>query len=93
MNMENTTSEKKAPEPARTGAASTAQADTAKMSQAAYVAARTPLGLLLGGLGLALAWSPTIVVVLTALTWLLVLVIGGILVYFATLFEIGRAHV
>ena len=65
MNMENTTSEKKAPEPARTGAASTAQADTAKMSQAAYVAARTPLGLLLGGAAVVLALMVTLLTLIS----------------------------
>ena len=64
MNMENIT-EKKSPEAARTGAASTVQADAAKMSQAAYVAARTPLGLLLGGAAVVLALMVTLLTLIS----------------------------
>ena len=65
MNMENTSSEKKATEPARAGSAATAQNDTAKISQAAYVAARTPLGLLLGGAAVVLALMVTLLTLIS----------------------------
>ena len=64
MSMENTT-EKKSPEAGRTGTASTVQADTAKISQAAYVAARTPLGLLLGGAAVVLALMVTLLTLIS----------------------------
>ena len=64
MSTENTT-EKKSSEAGRTGTASTVQADTAKISQAAYVAARTPLGLLLGGAAVVLALMVTLLTLIS----------------------------
>ena len=64
MSTENTTA-KKSSEAGRTGTASTVQADTAKISQAAYVAARTPLGLLLGGAAVVLALMVTLLTLIS----------------------------
>ena len=65
MNMENTTPDKKAPESARPCSVAATQDDAAKIAQAAYVAARTPLGLLLGGAAVVLALMVTLLTLIS----------------------------